>query len=55
MDAVVECIDRVVRGRGAHGLERTPFDHLAADFDDQQRGLWPFAERVAGAVAGLGN
>jgi hypothetical protein len=44
-----------VRGRGAHGLERTPFDHLAADFDDQQRGLWPFGERVAGAVAGLGN
>jgi hypothetical protein len=55
MATVVECIDRAVRQQGGRGLERTPFDHLAADFDSQQRGLWPFGERVAGAVAGLGN
>lgn len=42
-------------GRHASGLEVTPFDHLAADFPDQQRALVPFASRVRAAVAGFGN
>ena len=55
MSRIVERVERALRERGATGFERTPFDHLAADFDDQQRALWPFGRRVAGAVAGLGN
>jgi hypothetical protein len=55
MAAIVDGVDRALRARGAVGLERTPFDHLAPDFADQQRALWPFGERVAGAVTGLGN
>ena len=55
MASVIDRIEQAVRERGAHSMERTPFDHLAADFDDQQRALWPFGTRVAGAVTGLGN
>jgi len=40
---------------GATGVEVTPFDHLAADFADQQRALGPFGRRVRGVVTGLGN
>jgi hypothetical protein len=55
MASVIDRIEQAVRERGAHSMERTPFVHLAADFDDQQRALWPFGTRVAGAVTGLGN
>jgi hypothetical protein len=41
--------------QGGAGVEVTPFDHLAADFGDQQRALGPFGRRVRGAVTGLGN
>lgn len=44
-----------VAPRGASGVEVVPFDHLAADFGDQQRALGPFGRRVRGAVTGLGN
>ncbi len=40
---------------GATGVEVVPFDHLAADFADQQRSLGPFGRRVKGVVTGLGN
>ena len=45
----------VVHDGGAAGVETVPFDHLAIDFADQQRALRPFAQRVRGAVTGLGN
>lgn len=40
---------------GATGVETVPFDHLAADFADQQQALGPFGRRVRGVVTGLGN
>lgn len=40
---------------GATDLEVVPYDHLAADFPEQQRALGPFGRRVRGAVTGLGN
>jgi len=46
--------DRVVVD-GATGVEVVPFDHLAADFAEQQRALGPFGRRVKGVVTGLGN
>ena len=55
MAAIVAGVERAARANGAHAIERTPFDHLAPDFAEQQAGLWPFGQRVAGAVAGLGN
>jgi len=45
----------VTAAGGAVEVVTTPFDHLAADFDDQQRALGPFGRRVRGAVTGLGN
>ena len=45
----------VERASGAPFVARQPFDHLAPDFDDQQAALAPFAKRVAGAIAALGN
>jgi hypothetical protein len=55
MQLVIGRIERALGERGAVAFERTPFDHLAADFGDQQTALWPFGKRVEGAVAGLGN
>jgi hypothetical protein len=55
MDALVAAFADAVGGLGATGVESTPFDHLAADFADQQAALHPMAPRLAGAVAGLGN
>jgi hypothetical protein len=54
MPVIVDVLDGLVRAEGATGLRTTPFDHLAADFDDQRAALAPFAGTVAGAVAGLG-
>jgi hypothetical protein len=49
--------EALARWAGAEGgaVEVVPFDHLAPDFAEQQRALWPFAGRVAAAVTGLGN
>jgi len=47
-------LDGLLRAEGATGLQTTPFDHLAVDFDDQRAALAPFAGTIAGAVAGLG-
>jgi hypothetical protein len=55
MDVLVRCLGEVTRKQRAAGIAITPFDHLAPDFGEQQEALAPFATRVAGAVAGLGN
>lgn len=55
MAAIVAGLERAARAGGVVAIDRTPFDHLAPDFAEQQAGLWPFGQRVAGAVAGLGN
>jgi hypothetical protein len=47
--------DQHLRSLGAAGIEVTPFDHLAADFADQQVALGPFGKRVEGVVTGMGN
>jgi hypothetical protein len=48
-------LEHTERALAAPLHERLPFDHLAPDFDEQQRSLGPFSKRVAGAITGLGN
>ena len=54
MPVIVGVLDGLLRHDGVTELRTTPFDHLAADFDDQRAALAPFAGEVVGAVAGLG-
>jgi hypothetical protein len=51
---VLATIADLLAAEGGGALRTTPFDHLAADFDDQRAALAPFAGEVVGAVAGLG-
>ena len=49
---------RVLDAFAADGATRgptQPFDHLSADFPDQQAALAPLAVRVGAVIAGLGN
>jgi hypothetical protein len=51
---VLATIGELLAAEGGGPVRSTPFDHLAADFDDQRAALAPFAGEVVGAVAGLG-
>jgi hypothetical protein len=54
MPVIVGVLGDRLRAEGGPPLRTTPFDHLAADFDDQRAALGPFAGKVVAAVAGLG-
>ena len=55
MPLLTSAVLDVFAAEGAHGEATQPFDHLSAEFADQQAALAPLAARIGAVVTGLGN